>query len=52
LSLGAGAGAGGGGGHMNCMNCRQYWASVSYLDENIGKMLDELESLGAKTPSF
>jgi hypothetical protein len=51
LSLGAGAGAGG-GGHMNCMNCRQYWASVSYLDENIGKMLDELESLGAKTPSF
>ena len=27
---------------------RQYWASVSYLDENVGKMLDELETLGHK----
>ena len=25
---------------------RQYWAAVSYLDENVGKMLDELEKLG------
>jgi arylsulfatase A-like enzyme len=25
---------------------RQYWASVSYLDENVGKMLDELQLLG------